>query len=202
MSESEAHALPRLHAAPAPRAGRERRRLLREARKGSPGAIDSVIDLYWDGAQRLAYSILGDSAASEDVAQESMIAVLKNIGRFDARRPFEPWLHRIVVNRALDWSRAEKRRGELPASSLPQAGGMVEIADARGGSLDETGSDAPELEAMLARLSPEHRAVITLRFRFDYSDGDIAQMLEIPRGTVGSRLRRALDQLRQEMESQ
>jgi len=58
-------------------------------------------------------------------------------------------------------------------------------------------SDAPALVAALAGLSPEHRAVIVLRHLLDYSPGEIADILELPRGTVNSRLRRGLDQLRE-----
>lgn len=63
------------------------RRLLRAARKGSPEAVEALIERHWDQAHRIAYGILGDAHAAEDVTQEAMLSVLGNIGRFD---PFQP----------------------------------------------------------------------------------------------------------------
>ena len=54
-----------------------------------------------------------DAAAAEDIAQEAFLAAIRNLDRFDRRRPFGPWLHRIVVNRAIDWARARTLRAEL-----------------------------------------------------------------------------------------
>ncbi len=116
-----------------------------------------------------------------------MLSALANIGRFDVYRPFGPWLHRIVANRALDWLRARRRRAEVH-----------EHRDAGESALQGDGEGA--LRAALARLSPEHRAVVVLRYVGGYGPGEIARLLGVPRGTVGSRLRRALDQLRTELE--
>ena len=100
--------------------------------------------------------------------------------RWRRRRPFGPWLHRIVVNRAIDWSRARALRPEAEAVDVP-APRRPEPDD--------------ELLAELGRLSPEHRAVIVLRYLLEYTPREIAEMLELPRGTVNSRLRRGLDRL-------
>jgi RNA polymerase sigma-70 factor (ECF subfamily) len=91
-------------------------------------------------------------------------------------------LHRIVVNRAIDWVRARGLRaeGELADSSADEH--VAEVSDAT--------------VAALATLSPEQRAVIVLRHLLGYTPGEIAELLELPRGTVNSRLRRGLDQLR------
>ena len=57
--------------------------------------------------------VTGDAAAAEDIAQEAFLAAVRNLDRFDRRRPFAPWLHRIVVNRAIDWTRARRLRAEV-----------------------------------------------------------------------------------------
>ena len=94
-----------------------------------------------------------------------------------------PWLHRIVVNRAIDWARARTLRAEL------------ELVDAAApASSPDVGSDVVEA---LSGLSPEHRAVIVLRHLLGYTPGEIARLLDLPRGTVNSRLRRGLDQLQE-----
>jgi RNA polymerase sigma-70 factor, ECF subfamily len=143
---------------------------------------------HWGRAYRAAYLVVHDAAAAEDVAQEAFLAAVRNLDRFDAARPFGPWLHRIVVNRAIDWSRARALRQEVGA------GGTIEEAAA-----PERGAPAAplsgEVVAALASLSPDHRAVIVLRYVLEYSPGEIARMLELPRGTVNSRLRRGLDAL-------
>ena len=59
------------------------------------------------GAYRAAYLVVHDAAAAEDIAQDAFLAAVDALDRFDRRRPFAPWLHRIVVNRALDWARRE-----------------------------------------------------------------------------------------------
>jgi len=179
--------------AKAPQAGD--RRLLRSARGGSQAAVEALIERHWNQAHRIAFGILGDAHAAEDVTQEAMLSMTTNIGRFDLRRPFRPWLHRVVTNRALDWVRTRARRPEVP---LP-AGGPI-----RGGAPEAAspqGSD-PALEAAMTELSPEHRAVVVLRFVGGYGPDEIARLLGVPRGTVGSRLRRALDQLRSQLEGE
>ena len=104
--------------------------------------------------------------------------------RFDRRRPLGPWLHRIVVNRAIDWSRARALRPETGADTLPDAA-----------SPELAGGLGDDVVAALADLGPEHRAVVVLRHLLGYTPGEIAAMLDLPRGTVNSRLRRALDAL-------
>ena len=166
------------------------RGLLRAARAGSPQAVEALIERHWNRAHRIAYGILGDAHAAEDVTQEAMLLVLGSIGRFDSYRPFQPWLHRIVSNRALDWARARARRAEVPAD---------EVVPPSEDPAQSAGVD-PTLEAALDALSPDHRAVIVLRFVAGYGPKETGQVLGIPTGTVGSRLRRALDQLRIDLE--
>ena len=123
-------------------------------------------------------------AAAEDIAQESFLAAVRNLDRFDRRRPFGPWLHRIVVNRAIDWTRARTLRGE------------AELRRRRRGAR-AAGLARRSLLAALAALPPEHRAVIVLRHLLEYTPGEIAELLGLPRGTVNSRLRRGLDSLKE-----
>jgi RNA polymerase sigma-70 factor (ECF subfamily) len=165
-------------------AGREERASVRAAQRGSASGIEALFRLHWSKAHRAAFLVVHDSAAAEDIAQESFLAAIRNLDRFDRSRPFGPWLHRIVVNRAIDWTRARALRGEAElhdAFSAPE----------QPGSLDGS------LLAALAALPPEHRAVIVLRHLLEYTPGEIAELLGLPRGTVNSRLRRGLDSLKE-----
>src|SRR5262249_14397033 len=121
-----------------------------------------------------------------DIAQEAFLAAIRALDRFDRRRPFGPWLHRIVVNRAIDWARARALRREVGGDAVgdPPA--------------PEQAPDDGTLVGLLAGLSPEHRAVIVLRYLLEYTPGEISELLGLPRGTVNSRLRRGLDALKEQ----
>ena len=168
-------------AALAPEArARSERALVESAQRGDPGAIEELYRRHWRQAYRAAYLVTRDAHAAEDIAQEAFLQAIRVLDRFDRRRPFGPWLHRIVVNRAIDWARARALRPEAEQVDAPAP--------------DRAERDE-ELLAELGRLSPEHRAVIVLRYLLEHTPGEIADMLDLPRGTVNSRLRRALDEL-------
>jgi RNA polymerase sigma-70 factor (ECF subfamily) len=161
---------------------RGERTWVRGAQDGSVDDLESLFRAYWPRAYRAAYLVVHDAAAAEDIAQEAFLAAVRSLDRFDRRRPFGPWLHRIVVNRAIDWARARRLRAEAElAAEVPAP--------------ESPDRDPEPLLRGLAALSPEHRAVIVLRHLLDYTPGEIAELLELPRGTVNSRLRRGLDAL-------
>ena len=172
-----------------PGASRHERAWVRGARAGRAADVEALFRHHWPLAYRAAYLVVHDAAAAEDIAQEAFLAALRALDRFDRRRPFGPWLHRIVVNRAIDWARARALRAEISDD------GTIERAAARARP-GAGASDAHALAAGLSALSPEHRAVIVLRHLLEYTPGEIAELLELPRGTVNSRLRRGLDALR------
>lgn len=169
------------------------RRVLRAAQQGSQEAVEILVRRHWPLAHRAAYLVIGDAAAAEDVAQEALVAALRSLDRFDLRRPFGPWLHRIAVNRAIDHARARRARSEFPSGSAEEA----ERAASLPGRPEESEPDPrlSELRGALADLSPEHRAIVAMRYLLDLSPGEIAAELGLPRGTVNSRLRRALDHM-------
>jgi RNA polymerase sigma-70 factor (ECF subfamily) len=169
--------------------GVSERALIEAAQGGSEPAVEELFRRHWPGTHRAAYLIVRDAAAAEDIAQEAFLSALSALGRFDRRRPFSPWLHRIAVNRAIDWSRARAVRGEVAASPA--------LLDAVGSAppLDESLEGFGGVEAALGDLPAEQRAVVVLRYLLEYTPGEIARMLDLPRGTINSRLRRGLDRL-------
>lgn len=176
-------------------AKREERRLLREAQNGSEEALEALVRRTWPLAHRAAYLVLRDETAAEDVAQEALVAAIRSLDRFDRRRPFGPWLHRIAVNRAIDHARARSAR---PESASGRAEDAERLAAPRGDALRDP--RAENLDAALAALTPEHRAIVAMRYLLELTPGEIAAELGLPRGTVNSRLRRALDQLAARLE--
>jgi len=167
--------------------------LVRAAQGGSAEAMEELFRRHWPRAHRAAWLVVHDAAAAEDVAQEAFLAAVRSLDRFDRRRPFGPWLHRIVVNRAIDHARARDVRREVPADAVaePVASGPAPGAGSGLGS----GGPSDEVVAALAALAPEQRAVIVLRHLLGFTPGEIARVLGLPRGTVNSRLRRGLDAL-------
>jgi RNA polymerase sigma-70 factor, ECF subfamily len=161
--------------------------LVGAARRGDAGALDELFRRHWPAAYRAAYLVVGDRAAAEDIAQEAFLKAVAALDRFDRRRPLGPWLHRIAVNRAIDWARARALR--------PEAAGSEERTPS---PPTATGLSGEQLAA-LGSLTAEHRAVVVLRYLLEYTPGEIAGMLDLPRGTVNSRLRRGLDALQREL---
>jgi RNA polymerase sigma-70 factor (ECF subfamily) len=173
-------------------ARRRERRLVRDAQQGSAEAFEELFRLHWASAYRAAWLVVHDAAAAEDIAQESFLGAVRALDRFDRSRPFGPWLHRIVVNRAIDAARARALRRE----AHPAAAEEMAAAEPPSSRLSD------ELTLALGELVPDQRAVIALRYLLEYTPGEIAALLELPRGTVNSRLRRALDRLGELLEGE
>jgi RNA polymerase sigma-70 factor (ECF subfamily) len=180
-------------AAQPPRA-RSERSLVRAAQRGSDQALEELFRTHWPRALRAAYLVSHDAAAAEDIAQEAFLSAVRALDRFDRRRPFGPWLHRIVVNRAIDHARSRAIRREVGAELVPEAAGAQEAAPVSGAVYSD------ETMAALAALAPEQRALIVMRHLLEYTPGEIARVLDLPRGTVNSRLRRGLDELAERLE--
>jgi RNA polymerase sigma-70 factor (ECF subfamily) len=170
-----------------PRAGRDERAWVRGAQAGSASDLEALFRSHWPRAYRAAYLVVHDRGAAEDIAQEAFLAAVRALDTFDRRRPFGPWLHRIVVNRAIDWTRARSLRREVGDDALETAESRPEVAAGMPANLTDA----------LAGLPPDQRAVIVMRYLLEYTPGEIARMLGLPRGTVNSRLRRGLDALQE-----
>jgi RNA polymerase sigma-70 factor (ECF subfamily) len=164
---------------------RSERSLIAGSLAGSEADLEALFRRHWPRAYRAAFLIVHDHAAAEDIAQEAFLSAVRHLDRFDRKRRFGPWLAAIVANRAIDWARARASRREsgleppeIPVPTEPPRDRYSE-----------------EVLAALEKLSPEHRAVVVLRYVLEYTPGEIARALELPRGTVNSRLRRGLDSL-------
>ncbi len=163
------------------------RDLVRRARRGDGDAAADLFRRYWRDAWRAAFAITGRRALADDVAADGFERAFAALDRFDERRPFAPWLHRIVANRALDVLRAERR---LSGDEPPDVPDLV----------PEHGSGDRSLLSAVADLPLERRVVVVLRFGVGMTPKEIAKTLDLPVGTVNSRLARGLEQLRDVLE--
>jgi RNA polymerase sigma-70 factor, ECF subfamily len=169
---------------------------VRGAQAGRASDFEALFRAHWPLAHRAAYLVVHDAAAAEDIAQEAFLAAIRTLDRFDRRRPFAPWLHRIVVNRSLDWLRARARRPEVSV----EAAGAGAGEQAAVGEAPEALSD--ELMRALAALEPDERALIVMRYLLGYRSSELGRIVGMPAGTVRTRLARALARLRELLEAE
>lgn len=164
--------------------------LVQLAREGHEDAVDELFARVWPKVWHWAYAVTADRGMADHVAQETTYRAFAALDRFDESRPFLPWLKRITVNRAIDELRRERRsasRREAPAGELSHS------------PLDERIDATPIVEAVRALPMPQ-RLVIVLHYWLDCPIEEIASLLGIRVGTVGSRLNRARATLRARLE--
>ena len=172
--------------------------LIERARNGDVAAFEALVRAHQEVAFRTAWAVSGGADDAEDAAQEGFVKAYRALGRFRAEAPFRPWLLAIVANEARNRRRAAGRRTAL-ALRLPRDRGADTAASPEAAVLADEQRVA--LLAGLARLSEADREVITLRYLLQLSEAETAAALEVPAGTVKSRLSRSLGRLREELGS-
>jgi RNA polymerase sigma-70 factor, ECF subfamily len=165
------------------------RELVAEALAGSRTAGDELFSRHWLGAWRLALSVTGSPSAADDVAQEAFERAFRALPTFNGRSSFRTWLFRIVLNRSVDLARRQKEEEPFAPEEVPAPGWSDEAAV----------RDRALFEAVLS-LPLERRTVVALRYWAGYTPPEIAASLDLPLGTVHSRLGRALAELRSRLE--
>ena len=170
--------------------------LVRRIREGEADAYAELVRRTRRSGYRLARRITRNHEDADDVLQDSYVKAFRALDRFAADRPFGPWFLTIVARTALTWLRAGKRRA---AESLDEPGrdGSAPLADRIADPDDEAAAleRRIQVERAYARLSDDHRVVLALRVDADLSYAAIAEVLEVPAGTVMSRLARAREAL-------
>lgn len=160
-------------------------KLLRRAGMGESKAFSALVNRHADRLYRLAYSLLGNAADSEDVLQETFAGAYRGMNAFEGRSSVGTWLTRILVTQAAKWRRDRRR----PTQPLPDQTSSQSGQSAVDHRLD--------LQAALDQLSAEHRQVLVLREFEKMSYEEMALVIGVPRGTVESRLHRARAELRE-----
>lgn len=170
--------------------------LVERARRGDADAYGDLVRRYQALALRTAHLCNGgDAAEAEDAAQEGFIKAHAGLGRFREGAPFRPWLLRIVANEAINRRRAAGRRAALTfaaAEGRPAGSTALSPEDAA-----LAGEDRDRLLKALGRLGETDRLAIAYRYFFDLSEAEMAIALGCARGTVKSRLSRALVRMRE-----
>jgi len=164
--------------------------LVARTQAGERAAFGVLVERYAPQARRVARAVLGDPDEADDAAQDGFLSALVKLGQYDARRPFGPWLMRIVANAATDRRRRRQVRRVEPLDPGLVGGGPRPDADAVRSELGE------RLRAALAELPPRRRTAVVLFDVEGYSHAEIAGMLGIPEGTVRSEVFHARRRLR------
>ena len=169
--------------------------LVRAAQGGDEAAFAEIVHHFQRRVYRVAYALTRNAADADDLAQETFVRAYQAIGRFRVGEPLYPWLARIATNLAFSLFRSRKRRPETPLEPLVESGRQWGVDD------DPADAAAEEerrrhMQHAFAQLSPEHQAVLTLRVVEDMTYDEIARTLNVPVGTVMSRLSRARTELR------
>jgi RNA polymerase sigma-70 factor, ECF subfamily len=154
--------------------------LITAAQAGDRAAMDALLrrhqDLIWSVSRR----ILGNDADAADATQEAMVAIVRGLPRFDARARFTTWAYRIATNAALDEIRRRGRR------AIPHE----EVREVAVDGDEQWVADRLVLDAALAKLGDDFRTAVVLRDVADLDYAEIAEVLDVPIGTVRSRIAR------------
>ena len=166
--------------------------LVKKAQKGDQAAFDALLRRHYNQVYAICRRLAGNEADALDATQEALITLVRRIDRFDGRSKFTTWMHRVVVNACLDELR---RRGRRPVPSAveeqPLAAAERPVAD--------TVADRLDIESALAQLPETFRVPLVLCDQLGMSYEEIAQEMDIPPGTVRSRISRGRRRLAEVM---
>jgi RNA polymerase sigma-70 factor (ECF subfamily) len=158
------------------------------AQGGDRGALDQLLRRHYDRVHAVCRRITGHDADAADAAQDAMIAIVRNLDRFDGRSSFGTWAYRVATNASLDELRRRKRR-PVPSSSDDEDV-RSDIADPDSSVRVDAIGDHMALDAALRTISDDYRLPVVLRDVADLDYAEIAEVLDIPAGTVKSRIAR------------
>lgn len=172
--------------------------LVARARRGELNAYEEIVRLHQTIAFRTAWVITRSAADAEEAAQDGFVKAHAALPRFREGSPFRPWLLTIVANEARNRVRGASRRARLAQRVAEERRPDDAVPSPEAALLDSEQRD--ELLAAIERLPEPAREAIACRYLLDLSEEETAAALDCPRGTVKSRLSRALDRLRLELE--
>lgn len=174
--------------------------LLAAAREGDRIAFGDIVKTYQRRAYAIAYSYVNNRDDALELAQDAFIRAYRAIDRFDTNQAFYPWLYRIVRNTCLNHLKRKKRRGESSLDALMEQG--FDTQDEHNNPIINLQTEDTHriVHAALAKLNTEQQEILRLRHFLELSYSEIAECLEIPQGTVMSRLHTARKALKMVLE--
>jgi RNA polymerase sigma-70 factor (ECF subfamily) len=169
--------------------------LIRKCKAGQSRFYEPLVRAYEQPGYRLAVAMMGNTEDAKDALQMAFIKTYSNLPRFDLRRPFGPWFFQILRNQCRDMLRSRKARFDtesLDRVDEPRSGSR-EAGPERARQRNEA---SEVLWRGLERIGAEHREVLVLKELEGFRYSEIAQILDVPEGTVASRLYHARNALR------
>ncbi|MEW6360199.1 MAG: sigma-70 family RNA polymerase sigma factor [Planctomycetota bacterium] len=170
------------------------------ARGGDHAAFGEIVTFYQNTVYNLAFRLCRDRAEAWDMAQEAFLRAFRNLKKYDPQRPFRPWLLKVATNVCLNWIR--DRRPDMPTvSAMADPDGQPMEATDNADPAAEVGSReaADVIRAAVVGLPTNYRVVVTLRYLEEMSYEEIAELLDLPIGTVKNRLFRSREILKERL---
>ena len=167
--------------------------LIKASVDGEKGAFEEIVNRYQGMVARTVKGMLGDSVFAEDIGQEVFIKLYHSLPEFRGEAKLSTYIQKIAVNLTLNEIKRRKRFLSIFSQTGNNEMHEYDLADHD----DEERKDAKEIVGKaLMKMDPKSRIILTMRMLQGYSTKETAEILELPLGTVLSRLSRAQDQLR------
>lgn len=170
------------------------RALVANAQQGDRAAFDTLLGRHYDRIYAICRRIAGNDADAADATQEALMAIVRGLPKFDNRSTFSTWSYRVATNACLDELRRRKRR-PAPALVDEHDGWADQHVDDQGPQFDEQFALRDELEQALQALPEDFRLPVVLRDCAGLDYAEIADLLDLPPGTVRSRIARGRSKL-------
>lgn len=176
---------------------------INEVRKGDHNAFGEIVEIYKDRIYQLCYRMLGNAHEAEDIAQEAFIRAYVNIERYNINRKFSTWLYRIATNLCIDRIRKKKPDYFLDAEVAGTDGlNLYSQVKSKEMSPDEKVAkmELQEIIQMeILKLPEKYCSVILLKYIEELSLKEISEVLDLPIGTVKTRIHRGREALRKQL---
>jgi RNA polymerase sigma-70 factor, ECF subfamily len=176
---------------------------IRQLKNGDQNAFAEIVEFYKDKVFQICYRMLGNRHEAEDIAQEAFIRAYVNIHSYDLNKKFSTWLYRIATNLSIDRIRKKKPDYYLDAELAGSDGLTMYSQVAADVTLPEDELETMELQeliqAEILKLPDKYRSVIVLKYIEEFSLKEIGEILDLPVGTVKTRIHRGREALRNQL---
>jgi len=168
-------------------------------KQGDLQSLEPLVARYYLPAVRAAYLILQDKGQAEDVVQTTFLNLASTIHQYDVRRPFGPWFLRCVVNAAINTNHRENRLISMDALEESDFSAEAWLREQADGPAEqaETTEKRRAVQAALAKLSPQQRAAVVMRYYLELSEDEMAAELDCPKSSLKWWLHSARQRLRE-----
>ncbi|MFS0820927.1 RNA polymerase sigma factor SigW [Bacillus sp. HNG] len=176
---------------------------IRQIKNGDQNAFAEIVEFYKDKVFQICYRMLGNRHEAEDIAQEAFIRAYVNIHSYDLNKKFSTWLYRIATNLSIDRIRKKKPDYYLDAELAGSDGLTMYSQIAADAALPEDELETMELQELIQseimKLPDKYRSVIVLKYIEEFSLKEISEILDLPVGTVKTRIHRGREALRNQL---